>query len=292
MFFQQLISGISIGSTYALVAMGYALVHGVLGLVNFANGNIYMMGAFITLVFFSAFDGYFVIAFILSALLTAFFGYGMDAFGLRRLRMKNSPKMTGIIMTLGFSMVIEHGVRLFITSESVAFPAYLDRGFFKIGNTVINWSQIIILGCAMLIMLFTTILVNKTKIGKAMLAVSQNPEASMLMGINTNRVISFTFALSSFIAMASGTLVGMYYHVMDSSMGATVGMKALASAVLGGIGSLPGAMIGGVIIGILEALGASYISSAYRNAIAFIVLIVIILIKPSGLLGKKQIEKV
>ena len=245
-----------------------------------------------TLVLFTALEGHFVMAFLLSLLLTAGLGYGLDCFGLRRLRAKNSPKMTGIILTLGVSMVIEDGVRIFFSSETLSFPNRINLGRFRIGNSVINWSQIIILVCALVLMALTSLLVYKTKIGKAMLAVSQNTEAAFLMGIDVDRVISFTFALSAVIAGIAGTLVGMYYETIDSTIGATVGMKALASAVLGGVGVLPGAMVGGILIGILEALGASYISSAYRNAIAFLVLIGIILVKPAGLFGKKQIEKV
>lgn len=292
MFLQQIISGITIGSTYALVAIGYSMVFGVLGLVNFANGNIYMLGGFLTLVVYMAIGGHFILAFMLSLLLTAMLGYGIDCFGLRRLRAKNSPKMTGIIMTLGISMVIEDGVRIFFSSETLSFPNMINFGRFRIGNSMINWSQIVILICALILMAFTSLLVYKTKIGKAMLAVSQNTEAAFLMGIDVDRVISFTFALSAFIAAIAGTLVGMYYETIDSTIGTTVGMKALASAVLGGVGVLPGAMVGGIMIGVLEALGASYISSAYRNAIAFLVLIGIILVKPSGLFGKKQIDKV
>ena len=292
MFFQQLISGISLGSTYALVAIGYSMVFGILQLVNFANGNIYMLGGVLTLVFHIARKGNFALAFVISVVLTSMLGYGMDCFGLRRLRIKKSPKMTGILFTLGISMIIEDAVRIFFTAETRPFPGVIDLGKFTIGNSVVNWSQIIVLGSAIVVMILTTILVNKTKLGKAMLAVSQNTEAAMLMGIDSDRVISFTFALSSAIAAFSGTLFGMYYQTMDATIGATVNMKALASSVLGGVGSLPGAMIGGIVVGILESLGASYVSAAYRNAIAFIVLIVIILIKPSGLLGKKQVEKV
>jgi branched-chain amino acid transport system permease protein len=292
MFLQQLISGITIGSTYALVAIGYSMVFGVMGLINFANGNIYMLGGFITLELYMAMRGHFVLAVILAIVLTGLLGYGIDCFGLKRLRNRKSPKMTGILFTLGISMVIEDSVRLFFSQETLPFPNMIDFGSFTIGSSTISWSQIIILGCAALVMILTSLLVYKTKLGRAMLAVSQNTEAAMLMGIDSDRVIAFTYAISAAIATISGVLVGMYYQTIDSTVGATVNMKALASSVLGGVGVLPGAMVGGIIIGILEALGASYISSAYRNAIAFIVLIIVILVKPAGLFGKKQIEKV
>lgn len=292
MFLQQLISGTTIGSTYALVAIGYSMVFGVMGLVNFANGNIYMLGGFMTLILYTAMHGHFFIAFLLSIVIVSMFSYGMDCFGLRHLRIRKSPKMTGIIFTLGVSMILEDGIRVFYTAETLPYPNLIDFGYFKLGSSYISWSQIIILGCTSLVMVGTSILVYKTKFGKAMLAVSQNPEAAMLMGIDANRVISWTFAISAAIATISGTMVGMYYQTIDSTIGGTINMKALASSVLGGVGILPGAMVGGILIGILEALGASYISAAYRNAIAFIVLILIILIKPAGLFGKKTVEKV
>ena len=292
MLLQQLISGITIGSTYALVAIGYSMVFGVMGLVNFANGNIYMLGGFLTLILYMAMKGHFILAFILSIIIVSLLSYGMDAFGLRRLRIKKSPKMTGIIFTLGVSMIIEDGVRIFFTAETLPYPNMIDFGYFRIGSSNISWSQIIILAVAFIIMGATSLLVYKTKFGKAMLAVSQNAEAAMLMGIDANRVISCTFAISAAIATVSGTMVGMYYQTIDSTIGGTINMKALASSVLGGVGVLPGAMVGGILIGVLEALGASYISAAYRNAIAFIVLILIILVKPAGLFGKKTVEKV
>ena len=161
-----------------------------------------------------------------------------------------------------------------------------------LGNVTITSSQVVILMISILLMLLTSVTVYRTKMGKAMLAVSQSQEASQLMGINVNGIISLTFVISSVLAAIAGTLVGMYYQNIDASMGSSVGMKALASAVLGGVGVLPGAMVGGVLMGVFETLGASYISSGYRDAISFAILIIVILFKPSGLFGRKQITKV
>lgn len=292
MFVQQLINGITIGSTYALVAIGYSMVFGVLELINFANGNVYMLGSYITLMLYVGFVGSFGISFFLSILLTGLVGYCIDRFGLKRLRAKNVPKITGLITTLGISQIIENAVRIFFGSETKPFPNMIDFGQVTIGSVTINSSQIIILCTSLALMTAVSLLVYKTKMGKAMLAVSQSSEAAQLMGINVNGIISLTFVISSSLAAIAGTMVGMYYQNIDATMGFSVGMKTLASAVLGGVGILPGAMVGGLLMGIFETIGASYVSSGYRDAISFAILILVILIKPTGLFGRKQINKV
>ena len=292
MFVQQLINGITIGSTYALVAIGYSMVFGVLELINFANGNVYMLGSYITLMLYVGFVGNFGISFFLSILLTGLVGYCIDRFGLKRLRAKNVPKITGLITTLGISQIIENAVRIFFGSETKPFPNMIDFGQVTIGSVTINFSQIIILCTSLALMAAVSLLVYKTKMGKAMLAVSQSSEAAQLMGINVNGIISLTFVISSSLAAIAGTMVGMYYQNIDATMGFSVGMKTLASAVLGGVGILPGAMVGGLLMGIFETIGASYVSSGYRDAISFAILILVILIKPTGLFGRKQINKV
>ena len=292
MFVQQLINGITIGSTYALVAIGYSMVFGVLELINFANGNVYMLGSYITLMLYVGFVGNFGISFFLSVLLTGLVGYCIDRFGLKRLRAKNVPKITGLITTLGISQIIENAVRIFFGSETKPFPNMIDFGQVTIGSVTINSSQIIILCTSLALMAAVSLLVYKTKMGKAMLAVSQSSEAAQLMGINVNGIISLTFVISSSLAAIAGTMVGMYYQNIDATMGFSVGMKTLASAVLGGVGILPGAMVGGLLMGIFETIGASYVSSGYRDAISFAILILVILIKPTGLFGRKQINKV
>lgn len=292
MFLQQVINGLTIGSTYALVALGYSMVFGVLELVNFANGAVYMLGGFTTLMFYMGTRCNFWLAFLVGIIVTGIVGFCIDRFGLRRLRKKKVPKVTGLITTLGISTVIENFVRVFWGSETKPFPNMIDFGRFQIGNATIGWSQIIIFATSAVLMLVTSLLVYKTKTGKAMLAVSQNQEAAKLMGIDVDFIISVTFVISAVLAAISGTLVGMYYQSIDSTMGYSVGMKTLASAVLGGVGVLPGAMVGGLLMGLFEALGSSYVSSGYRNAISFAILIIVILFKPAGLFGKKQINKV
>ena len=280
MFFQQLVNGITIGSTYALVAIGYSLVFGVLQLINFANGSLYMLGGYLTLVMYLSLHGNIGAALLISLVVTGFAGFLVDFVGLRKLRADNAPRMAGLISTLGISTVIDNAIQIWFGTETKAFPNFLDFGKFTIGKTVISWTQIIILTVSLLLMIVFSLIVYKTKAGKSMRAVAQNVNAARLMGI-----------VSAILACISGSLVGSYYQTIDTMMGFSVGMKTFAAAVLGGVGSLPGAMLGGLIVGVVETIGASYISSGYRDAIAFLILILVLLIKPSGILGKQKIEK-
>jgi branched-chain amino acid transport system permease protein len=292
MFVQQLINGLTIGSTYALVAIGYTMIFGILQLINFANGSMYMLGAYVTLMFYLSMQGQFIIAFVLALIITGAVAYMMDRFGLRHLRRKKAPKLAGLISTMGMSILLDNFIMLAFGSEAKAFPNLLDFGSFKLGETIVSWTQVIILLVALALMGLLSIITYKSKLGKAMRATSQHLDAARLMGINVSSVVSITFIISGMLATVAGVLVAMYYQSVDVNMGLTVGMKTFSSAVLGGIGVLPGAMIGGLAVGVIETIGASYISSGYRNAIPFIILIVVLIIKPSGLLGKKKITKV
>lgn len=292
MLLEQLINGLTIGSTYALVAIGFTMVFGVLELVNFANGSVYMLGGYMTLMLYLGMNGRFWLAFILSVLITCAVGFCIDRFGLRRLRKKDAPKLTGLITTMGIATVIDQVILLFFGSQTKAYPNRIDFGRIRIGHTSVNSTQVIILAAGLLLMAGLSVLTYRTRLGKAMRCTAQNVTAAKLMGINVQRIISLTFIISSALAAIAGTLVGMYYQSIDINMGFSVGMKTMASAVLGGVGVLPGAMLGGLIIGIAETLGASYISSGYRDAIAFAILILVILVKPAGILGRKKINKV
>lgn len=292
MLIEQLINGLTIGGMYALVAIGYTMVFGVLELVNFAHGSVYMLGGYITLMIYLGVFQNIWIAIVGSVILTALVGYAIDFVGLRRLREQKAPKIAALISTLGMSTIIEQSVQVFWGTEAKSFPQILNLGKVEILGCAVKWSQIIILLIAGGLMLLLTLFVNCTKYGKAMQAVAQDTDAARIMGIPVKTVITSTFMLGSALAAVAGTLVGTYYQSIDTAMGFTVGMKSLSSAVLGGVGSLPGAMVGGLIIGVIETLGAVYVSSEYRNAIAFAVLIFIILVKPNGLFGKAQITKV
>ncbi len=291
MFLQQLLNGIALGSTYALVAIGYSLVFGVLRIINFANGSLYMLGAYLVFVLYSAMNGQLVLAILFALLATAAAGFLVDFVGLRKLRRDNAPRMSGLISTMGIATIIENVIQIWIGTETKQFPDFLNFGSFQIGSAIVTSTQICIFFISLFLMAAFSLLVYKTKIGKAMRAVSQNMTTARLMGINVKLVISGTFMVSGFLAAVAGTMVGAYYRAIDTLMSSSVGMKTFAAAVLGGVGSLPGAMVGGLLVGVAESIGGSYISSGYRDAIAFAILILVLLIKPSGIFGKKIVEK-
>lgn len=291
MLLQQVVNGITIGCTYTLVAIGYSLVFGVLRLINFSNGSVYMLGAYMMFITYSAMHGNVLLALILSLLMVGTVGFLIDFIALRPLRRRNAPRMAGLIATLGMGTIIDNAIQIWIGTDTKFFPNFLDFGKVTLGNTVISVTQMIIFGVCVLLMAGSAWIIQKTKAGKAMRALAQNPTCASLMGIDVPKVISVTFIASALLACVSGALVGAYYQNIDTTMGFSVGMKTFAAAVLGGVGSLPGAMMGGMIVGLAETIGASYISSGYRDAIAFAILILVLLVKPSGLLGKKTVEK-
>lgn len=291
MFLQQLVNGLTIGSVYALVAIGYSLVFGVLRLINFSNGSLYMLGAYLMLIFMSRFNGMVIPSLVLALLLTGFSGFLVDFLALRPLRARNAPKMSGLISTLGVGTIIDNAIQIWIGTETKPFSNFLNFGKFYVGNAVISYTQVIIFLASLALMAITSLVVYRTKAGKSMQAVCQNATCSKLMGINVKLVISATFTAQAILACCSGILVGAYYQTIDTTMGFSVGMKTFAAAVLGGVGSLPGAMLGGIIVGMAETIGASYISSGYRDAIAFAILIIVLLVKPSGIFGKATSTK-
>ena len=292
MLLQQIINGLTIGSTFALVAIGFTMVFGVLQLVNFANGALFMLGAYLTLIFYTAVTGNILTAILISLVLSGLAGYLLDRSALRLLRKQNAPRLSGLITTLGMAMIIENSIMVFYGSETRPFPNYLNFGRFELGSAIVTWTQVILFAITIVLMVMMSLIVYKTRIGKAMLSTSQNVDAARLMGVNINNVISFTFIVSGLMAAVAGTMMGMYYQVVGATMGVQIGMKVFAAAILGGVGSLPGAMVGGLTLGIIETLAAGYISSGYRDAIVFSILIIVLLFRPTGMLGQKHIEKV
>ena len=300
-FLQQLINGLALGSILALIALGYTMVYGILRFINFAHGDIFMLGAFagfylapkvaMFLPMPSIGGGLAVMG--ISMAICAVVGILIEKLAYRPLR--RSPKLTVLITAIGVSLLIEytcqnnHVFGAAPKSFPTIFPAY---HITQLSGLSLNSNQIIVFAVTLILLLTLRFIVMKTKIGMAMRALSFNPEAAALMGINTDIVISFTFGLGSALAAAAGILFAVNYPSIDPLMGVLPGLKAFVAAVLGGIGNLPGAALGGVIIGVTETLVAGYISSTYRDAIAFGILIIILLVKPSGLLGKKEIEKV
>jgi len=298
MLLQQIINGLTIGSVYALVTIGFNMVYGVLELTNFAHSSFYMLGSYITLFTMTSLIGRvsvggFLISLLISIILTGLLGAIMDKTALEPIRKKNGEPITALLSTVGIQTAINNSVLLIFGTVPVAFPDVFNLGKFTIaGNTIVQVLQIGIFILAIALMVSLSYLVYKTKFGSAMRAISQNSVAASLMGINVNHVITITFFIGTAVAAISGTMVGTYYQRVDTLMGASVGLKSFAAAVLGGMGSLPGAMLGGVLIGLLETLFAAYISSGYRDIVAFVILIGVLLIRPSGLFGKQSINKV
>jgi branched-chain amino acid transport system permease protein len=287
---QQLINGISLGSIYALIALGYTMVYGIMKLINFAHGDVYMAGAYFGFFATTTMHLSFVPALIVAMVGTGLLGMFIEGAAYRPLR--DAPKIAVLITAIGVSLLLEYGGMLLVTPQPRTFPKVFEAVTFNIGGIVVNSQQIVILVVSILLMVILTYVVNRTMLGKAMRAASFDMDAARLMGINVDKIISFTFGIGSALAGAGGVLVGVYYNSIDPLMGIMPGLKAFVAAVLGGIGIIPGAMIGGVILGVIEALVSGFISSTFRDAAAFAILILILLFKPSGILGKNVREKV
>ncbi|MEG6584406.1 branched-chain amino acid ABC transporter permease [Dendrosporobacter sp. 1207_IL3150] len=287
---QQLINGVSLGSIYALIALGYTMVYGIIKLINFAHGDIYMLGAYVGFFATAVFKMSFIPALITAMIAAAAAGMIIERLAYRPLR--NAPKIAVLITAIGVSLLLEYGGMLLVSPQPRTFPAVFEAQTYNIGGFIVNNQQVVILAVSIILMVVLTYVVNKTMVGKAMRAVSFDTDAARLMGIDVNRVISFTFGIGSALAAAAGVLVGVYYNSIDPLMGIMPGLKAFVAAVLGGIGVIPGAMAGGIILGVIEALVSGFISSTFRDAAAFAILIIILLFKPSGLFGKNVREKV
>ncbi len=300
-FIQQVFNGLSLGSIYALIALGYTMIYGILRFINFAHGDVFMIGAYsgyyLGIMFaFSSGGGGTSLALAILILLGAMAITGLLGFTIEKLAYKplrKSPKLTILITAIGVSLFLEYSGQLIFGADPKSFPSLLEnKPLINLSGAVIGSNPVVVLVTAGLLMLGLRMIVMKTRIGTAMRAVSYNPTAASLMGININAVISFTFIIGSSLAGAAGILYGLNYPSIDPLMGILPGLKAFVAAVLGGIGNIPGAALGGMIFGLLETFVTGYISPTYRDAIAFGILILILLFKPTGLLGKKETEKV
>lgn len=290
MFLQQLVNGLSLGSIYALMALGYTMVYGIIKLINFAHGDVYMVGAYIGFAVTTYTSLGFVPALIIAMAGCAVLGVCIERIAYKPLR--ESSRIAVLITAIGMSFLLEYVMMFFVGAAVRSYPNVLERKVFDIGGIVINTQQLVIVGTAIVLMIILQFIVRRTKRGKAMRAVSIDKDAAQLMGINVDSTISFTFFVGSAFAGAAGVLVGVYYNSIDPLMGMMPGLKAFIAAVFGGIGSIPGAMIGGVGIGVIETMVSGYWNSMYRDAAVFVVLILILIIKPSGILGKPEGEKV
>jgi len=295
LFLQQLVNGITLGGVYALIAVGYTMVYGVIQLINFAHGEIYMLGAFLAYTMVTVLGLPFLAAFVLTILICSCIGIILDFIAYRPLR--KAPRLAALITAIGMSIFLQNLALMIWGSQIKSYPRdVLPEIFFRaawtLGDVTLSWLQIFILLITVVSMAFLHIVIHRTRIGTAMRAVSQDKTTAALMGVKVNRVISFTFAVGSAMGGMAGILVGLYYNAIFPTMGYIAGIKAFAAAVLGGIGSVPGAMLGGGVLGIAEVIGAGYISSEYRDGISYAVMIAVILFKPSGLIGRPIGEKV
>ncbi len=297
-FIQHTINGLALGSIYALVALGYTMVFGVLQLINFAHGDIFMLGSFVGLYFIrygipNAEPSFLtaIMVIIVAMAGSALIGVIIEKFAYRPLR--KSPRINILITAIGVSLLLEYGGQLVFGASPQFFPDILPRKNIDLGgNIILDSNQITIFVISFVLMQLLQFMVFKTQFGRAMRAISHSLETANLIGINVNKVIFITFIIGSSLAGAAGVLYGVAYPKIDPLLGVLPGLKAFIAAVLGGIGNITGAVIGALILGLSETYVAGYISSTYRDALAFVILILVLLLRPAGLLGSKKIEKV
>ena len=290
--FQQLINGLSLGSIYALIALGYTMVYGIINLINFAHGDIFMVGAYVGFAVTTFLHLGFLPSLLISMITCSILGMCIEKVAYKPIR--NSTRIAALITAISVSLFLEYTMMYFVKPETRAFPQVLANKsitFFN-GSIVMDVKNLYIILITVTLMVALQYIIHKTKTGKAMRAVALDREAAQLMGINVNKTISYTFAIGSALAGAAGVLVGIYYNSINPLMGVIPGLKAFIAAVIGGIGIIPGAVFGGFFLGMTETMVSAYGGSMYKDAVAFAVLILVLLIKPNGILGKTVKEKV
>jgi branched-chain amino acid transport system permease protein len=287
---QQLVNGISLGSIYALIALGYTMVYGIIQLINFAHGDIMMVGAYIGWFATSVLHLPFIPALLLSMGISALLGVVIERVAYKPLR--NTTRIAALITAIGVSLFLEYGGMLIVGPQTRTFPAVLPETVYNLGGITFKYGDVVMVVTSIVLMVLLQVIVKYTKVGKAMRAVSHDKDAALLMGINVNNTISFTFAIGSALAAAAGVLLGVYFNMIDPLMGIIPGLKAFVAAVLGGIGIIPGAMVGGLVLGLTESLVSGLGASMWRDAVAFLILILVLIVKPTGLFGKNVREKV
>ncbi|HOX12123.1 MAG TPA: branched-chain amino acid ABC transporter permease LivH [Spirochaetia bacterium] len=295
---QLFISGMTRGSIYALIALGYTMVYGIVQLINFAHGEIYMIGAFTALIVATVLNmtgmpgiAVFAIAMVVAVVYSAAYGFTMEKIAYKPLR--NAPRLSALISAIGMSYFLQNYVLLAQTSDFVSFPRLIPKFRFLEGlGGMLSSTQVIIFLVTAVVMVLLTLLIKFTKIGKAMRATAQDKTMALLVGININQVIAVTFVIGSAMAAVGGVLISSHVGQINFYIGFIAGIKAFVAAVLGGIGSIPGAVLGSFVLGLTESFGTGYISSDYEDVFAFIILVLILIFRPSGLLGKSQKEKI
>lgn len=289
-FLNQIINGLHVGSIYALIALGYTMVYGIVRLINFAHGDIIMVGAYTVIVCVSMLGIPLVPALLLSVVVCVVVGVTIERVAYKPLR--NAPRISALITAIGVSFLLENGFQLIFSADYRPYPSVFPAAPLQLGAIKISIGTIITIVVVLALMVLLTMFIQHTRMGKAMRAVSEDMNAARLMGINVNNTITMTFALGSALAAVGSFLYSAAYPRVDPLMGSMLGLKAFIAAVLGGIGIMPGAMLGGFLMGVAESLTKGYISTQLADAVVFGILIVVLLVKPSGIMGKMQNEKV
>jgi len=301
-FLQQLINGLTLGAVYGLIAIGYTMVYGIIGMINFAHGEVYMIGAFISVITFLIMDaagiGYIplvlIVMLFVSMFFTSMYGWTIERIAYRPLR--SAPRLAALISAIGMSIALQNYVQLTQGARVKALAPIIQGGVTLMeqdGFTVrLSYLQIFIFILTLCLMLAFTYLIEKTPLGRQQRACEQDRTMASLVGVNVDKTISLTFVMGAAMAAVAGMIVTLYYGVVDFYIGFVAGVKAFTAAVLGGIGSLPGAMLGGVLIGLIEAFWSAYFSIEYKDVAAFSILVLVLIFRPTGLLGKPEIEKV
>jgi len=297
---QQLVNGITLGMIYGLIAVGYTMVYGIIGMINFAHGDVFMVGAFIGLIVLTALAGFtslpvgILVALVLSAALCGLYGFSIERVAYRPLR--GSFRLAPLISAIGMSILLENYVQTSQGALERAIPAVIPGGIRLMDENgfvvLLSWMQMAIVVVTLVTLAAFTYLVTKTPLGRAMRAVEQDAKMAALLGIDTNRTISYTFIIGSALAAVAGVMFLLYYGVIDFYIGFNAGIKAFTAAVLGGIGSLPGAVLGGLLIGLIEAFWSGYATVAYKDVAVYSILAIVLMFMPTGLLGRHDIEKV
>ncbi len=300
---QQIINGLTIGSTYALIAIGYTMVYGIIGMINFAHGEIYMIGSYISFIVITgllamghiALPAILFIALLVAMLVASSYGWAIERVAYRPLRSSN--RLIALISAIGMSIFLQNYVVLAQGSRDVAMPPLISGSLLEFGSletfeVTISWMQLLIWVVTLISMTLLTMFISRSRMGRACRACAEDIGMTNLLGIDTNRIIAMTFVIGAALAAIAGLLLGLYYGVVNPFVGFIAGLKAFTAAVLGGIGSIPGAMLGGLILGVTEALTAAYFPSEYKDVVSFGLLVLILLFRPTGILGKPEVEKV
>ncbi|WP_375056349.1 high-affinity branched-chain amino acid ABC transporter permease LivH [Zobellella sp. DQSA1] len=300
-FVQQLLNGLTIGSTYALIAIGYTMVYGIIGMINFAHGEVYMIGAYaafmvMTALMMMGIDSSFLLltsAFLVSITLTSVYGYSIERVAYRPLR--SSKRLIALISAIGMSIFLQNMMRLSQGSRDIAMPSLIPGGWsFGEGSfqASLSYMQLIIFLVTFVAMTLLSLFISRSRMGRACRACAEDLKMANLLGINSNTIIALTFVIGAALAAVAGVLLGSYYGVINPYIGFMAGLKAFTAAVLGGIGSVPGAVLGGLLLGVTEAMTGAYFSTEYKDVVSFGLLIAVLLFMPTGILGKPEVEKV